>query len=207
MRVPGLAHQRGGEPLLDDGAALHDGDLVGQPGDQRKVMGNQDIGDPQALLETAEQGGDLGGERGIEPVEGFVEDEQLGLGHQGARDGQALALSAAEFVRALAQGGARDAGQFQGGRGALAAFGARAAALDHERLLDNLGGGESRVEAGGGLLEDELDIQAALRRKRTAFEEDLARRWEFRIASGNGRGCSCRSPRRRRRPKCGPGPR
>src|ERR1017187_1666344 len=72
MGVAGLAHQRGGGRILDDGATLHDGDLVGQTGDQREVMGNQDIGDSQALLETAEKGGDLGGERGIEAVEGLV---------------------------------------------------------------------------------------------------------------------------------------
>src|ERR1039458_7931314 len=98
MGVAGLAHQGVGGRILDDGATLHDGDLVGQAGDQREVMGNQDIGDSQALLETAEKGGDLGGERGIEAVEGLVEDDQLGLGHEGAGDGEALALSAAEFV-------------------------------------------------------------------------------------------------------------
>src|ERR1017187_1287908 len=110
MGVAGLAHQMGGGRILDDGATLHDGDLVGQAGDQREVMGNQDIGDSQALLETAEKGGDLGGERGIEAVEGLVEDDQLGLGHDGAGDGEALALSAAEFVGAFGQGRARDAG-------------------------------------------------------------------------------------------------
>src|SRR5665811_1037895 len=82
-------------------------------------MGNQDIGDAQAFLETGEKGGDLGGERGIESVEGLVEDEQLGLGDEGARDGQALALSTAEFVGALAERSARDAGKLQGGSGAL----------------------------------------------------------------------------------------
>src|SRR5450759_50597 len=138
-------------------------------------MGNQDIGDPEAFLETGEKGGDLGGERGVESVERLVEDKQLGFDDQGARDGQALALSTAEFVRALAPRSARDAGQLQGGSGALAAAGARAAALYHQRLLHNLRGGESRFEAGGGLLEDELDVQPPPWREWTAFEEDLAR--------------------------------
>src|ERR1035441_7014374 len=43
MGVAGLAHQMGGGRILDDGATLHDGDLVGQAGDQREGMGNQDI--------------------------------------------------------------------------------------------------------------------------------------------------------------------
>src|ERR1035437_789063 len=186
MRVPGLAHHGGHEPMLDDRAMLHDGDLVGQPRDQCEVGGNQDIGDPEAFLKTGEQGGDLGGERGIESVEGFVEDEQLGLGDQGASYGQALALSTAELVGALAEGGTRDASKLQGGSGALAAAGAGAAALDHQRLLDNFGGGESGVEAGGGLLEDELDIQPPLRREWTAFEEDLAPGRGFKLRQATG---------------------
>src|ERR1019366_2697377 len=112
--------------------------------------------------------------------------EQLGLGDQGARDGQALALAAAEVVGALAESSARDAGKLQGGGGALAAYGARAAALDHQRLLHNFGGGESRVEAGGGLLEDELDIQPPLRRGGKAFEEDLAAAWGFELRQATG---------------------
>src|ERR1017187_4304842 len=186
MGVAGLAHQGVGGRILDDGATLHDGDLVGQAGDQREVMGNQDIGDSQALLETAEKGGDLGGERGIEAVEGLVEDDQLGLGHDGAGDGEALALSAAEFVGAFAQGGARDAGQFQGGCGAPAAHGGGVAALDDERLLHNFGGGEARVEAGGGLLEDELNIEPAPRREGTAREEDLTGGGGFELRQATG---------------------
>src|ERR1019366_6967460 len=112
--------------------------------------------------------------------------EQLGLGDQGARDGQALALAAAEFVGALAESSARHAGKLQGGGGALAACGARAAALDHQRLLHNFGGGESRVEAGGGRLKDEWDIQPPLRREGTPFEEDLAAAGGFELRQASG---------------------
>src|ERR1035437_6401434 len=147
-------------------------------------MGNQDIGDPQAFLETSKKGGDLGGERGIESVEGLVEDEQLGLGDEGARDGQALALSTAELVGAFAERSARDAGKLQGGSGALAAYGARAAALDHQRLLDHLGGGESDRNWWARLPREARAMPvssraAAARSRRTA---PVPRRW---ITSGS----------------------
>src|ERR1019366_8400893 len=150
-------------------------------------MGNQDIRDAQALLEIAEQGGHLGGQGGIESVETLVEDDQLGLDDERARDGQALPLATAEFVGPLAERSARDAGEFQGGSGTLAALGARAAALDRQRLLHPLRGGESRVEAGGGLLEDELDVQAALGGERSPFEEDLAAARGFELRQEIGR--------------------
>src|SRR5579871_4192849 len=79
---------------LDDASAFDDEDLVGAA-DGGEAMGNDEgraaaheIG--QALL-------DEGFGFGIEAGGGFVEDENAGLGQDGARDGDALFLAAGEL--------------------------------------------------------------------------------------------------------------
>src|SRR6185295_9926445 len=89
--------------------------------------------------------------------ERLVEHEQLGLERQGARDADALALSAGELVRVALGVRNRQADRLEELVHAPLALGARAAGVDHERLLDRRAQALARVEGRERILEDELD--------------------------------------------------
>ena len=62
-------------------------------------MGDEQVGQPQALLQILQQVQDLRLNRDIERAGRLVADEQLGLDCERARNSDALALPAGELVR------------------------------------------------------------------------------------------------------------
>ena len=60
-------------------------------------MGDEDKGDAEFFLELFEFDAHLGAELGVEGAEGFVEKEDLGFAYDGAGEGDALTLAAAEL--------------------------------------------------------------------------------------------------------------
>ena len=87
---------------LDDVPLLDDQDLVGAADGGEAVR--DDEGRP-ALHEEVEAGLDQGFGLGVERAGGFVEDEDAGVGEDGAGDGETLALAAGELDAALADDG------------------------------------------------------------------------------------------------------
>ena len=67
--------------------------------DDRKVVGDEQVGEPQALLELVQQDEDAGLHRDVERRCRLVEHDQLRVERQRPGDGDALALAAAELVR------------------------------------------------------------------------------------------------------------
>src|SRR5207248_1230443 len=143
---------------------MHDGDVAGDPSGEGEVVGDENAGEVEAAAEVEEQGGDLGLQKQVEAGERFVEDEEARLEDQGAGDGEALTLAAAEAERGFAGGSAGKADELQPLEGFAAAGIGRAAALDEERLFEKLSGGEPRIQAGGRFLEDELDVGGGVAR-------------------------------------------
>eukprot|EP01022_Parablepharisma_sp_SALTPOND_P023847 TRINITY_DN5217_c0_g3_i1.p1 TRINITY_DN5217_c0_g3~~TRINITY_DN5217_c0_g3_i1.p1 ORF type:complete len:539 (+),score=121.08 TRINITY_DN5217_c0_g3_i1:947-2563(+) len=80
--------------LLLDLSLFHDVDAIGQPADHRKVLLNDDGGDP--FLHLAQDAKDLGDDYGGQALGGLVHQQHAGLAHQGAPDQQDLALPAGE---------------------------------------------------------------------------------------------------------------
>ena len=64
-----------------------------------EIMGDEDIGELEPLLQIGEEIDDLRLDRDVERRDRLVGDDQLGLERDGARDADALALAAGEFVR------------------------------------------------------------------------------------------------------------
>ena len=142
---------------LDDEAAFDDEDLVGA------ADGGEAVGDDEggaADHELVEAGLNHGLGLGIERAGGFVEDEDAGLGEQGAGDGEALALAAGELDATLADDGVVGLREAQGelvdaGRGAGA----------DELVFGGIGAGEEDVLTDGaveeeGVLKDDAELGA-----------------------------------------------
>ena len=85
--------------LLDDLAALHDADLVGDLADDPEIVGDEKHGHPETRLDVLEQFQDLRLHGDVERRRRFVGNEQIGLIRQCHRDHHPLTLAAGELVR------------------------------------------------------------------------------------------------------------
>src|SRR5215212_1780929 len=78
---------------LDDLAQIHDSDPVGERPGEGEVVGDEDKGHPDLVLEPDEELEDLAAHRGVEHGDGLVGDEHPGLERYRGRDDHPLALS------------------------------------------------------------------------------------------------------------------
>ena len=83
---------------LDDLAQVHDGDPVRDVPHHGQVVRNEEVGDAELVLQVVEQVDHAGLNGHVERGDGLVEDQELGLEHQGAGDADPLALAAGELV-------------------------------------------------------------------------------------------------------------
>ena len=67
--------------------------------DDRDVVGDEQVGEAELLLQVAQQVDDLRLHRHVERRHRLVADDQARVERQGAGDADALALPAGEFVR------------------------------------------------------------------------------------------------------------
>src|SRR5215217_1141493 len=74
---------------LDDLAEVHDGDAVGDVLDDGEVVGDEEVGQTELLLEVFEEVDDLGLDRDVEGGDRFVADDEVGVGGEGAGDADA----------------------------------------------------------------------------------------------------------------------
>ena len=64
-----------------------------------QVVGDEQVGQAEVVLQVVEQVDDLGLDRDVESRDRLVEDDQLRLEREGAGDADPLALTARELVR------------------------------------------------------------------------------------------------------------
>src|SRR5947209_20323183 len=84
---------------FNDLAEIHDRDAPADMLDDGYIVGNEQIGKPELLLQIAEQVDDLRLNRDVERRNRLVADDEPGIERQRAGDADALALSTREFVR------------------------------------------------------------------------------------------------------------
>ena len=202
--------QRPGEELvrgrdLDDAAQVHHGDAVGDVADDREVVGDEDVGEVELLLEVDEQVEHLRLDRDVERRDGLVGDDELRLQHERAREADALPLAAAELVRIAVGGLGRHADALEHLVDDRVALLPRGEVVDAEALGDQVADLHPRVERPDRVLEDDLHVLAhllhALRRERDevdAVELDLAGGGLEEPEDACARGSTCRSRTRRR---------
>ena len=87
---------------LDDTAQVHHRDTVRDVFHHGEVVRNEDIGQPEPVLQIAQQVQDLRTDRDIQRRYRLVADDEFGLDCERPGDGDALALTAGEFVAVAA---------------------------------------------------------------------------------------------------------
>ena len=88
---------RGGD--LHELAEVHHRDPIGDVPHDREIVGDDEKGEPEPLLERHEEVDHLGLDRDIQRRDGLVGDEHRRVERKGPREADALPLTAGELVR------------------------------------------------------------------------------------------------------------
>ena len=97
--VAGASNTASRRPDLDDAAEIHDRDPMGEVAHQAKIMGDEEDGQAEPLLQLEQQVDDLRLHGDIEGRDELVGDQAFRLDGERAGDADALALAAGEFMR------------------------------------------------------------------------------------------------------------
>ncbi len=96
--MAGRAEELLDRPFLDDASEVHDGHSVAERAHEIEVVGDEQVGDAQAVLQVAQEVDDLHLGRHVQRAERLVERQQLGFGGQGPGDGRPLQLTAGDLA-------------------------------------------------------------------------------------------------------------
>src|SRR5215470_4213486 len=153
-----LGMQAGALGNLHDAAEIHDGDAVAHPLHHAEVVGDEDVGEAEALLQVDQQLQDLRADGDVERGDRLVEDDQLGLQDEGAGDRQPLALAAAELVGKAVELVRLQADDLEHAARLVAALAARADAVEAQRLRQVGADAHARIERGERVLKYDLHL-------------------------------------------------
>ena len=209
VRVHGRREDLIAGPLLDDAPRVHDRDPPAHRGERRQVVGDEDDGQPEALLEVLQQPQHLSLDHDVQRGGRLVGDQQARLAGEREADEDALALAAGELVRVVARAARRQADELQklaDARRHLAA--ARVGRVQPDRLADLAPDALDGVQCVQRALEDDRELGPAhgaqapgLHRQHVlAVEQDRAGDLRRRAAAGAAArrpATTCRSPTRR----------
>ena len=128
--------------------------------DHAEIMGDEQIGQAELVLQIQQQIDDLRLHRHIECGHRLIGDNQAGIERERAGNADALALSAAEGMGKtvhIFDGQLHDIEQFAH---PLAPLGGVRHAVDQQRLADQIADHHARVERGEGILKHHLQMAA-----------------------------------------------
>ena len=142
---------------------VHHHDLVGDVLHDAHVVGDEQVGQAQFLLQVHEEVEDLGLDGDVQGRDRLVADDELGVEGEGAGDADPLAPAAVQFVGVGVGVAPGQAHQVHEVGGPVVGLGpGPVQAVDEHELGDDLQHGLAGVEAGVGILEDDLEILAQL---------------------------------------------
>ncbi len=155
MQRPGI--ELGTRRDLDDAAEIHHRDAMADMAHHGEIVGDEDVGEAEPLLQFLEQVHDLRLDRDVERRHRLVAEDQRRLQGQRAGDADALALSAREFMR-IAVGHIGQQAHHVEQLGDLLAIGGASTgqAVDLERFADDLRHLHARVQRTERILVDHL---------------------------------------------------
>ena len=146
-------------PTFHDAPEIHDRDLVRQILDDRQVVGNKQIAQPQLILQAFEQIQHLRLHRYIERAGGLVAHDQFRFDRQRPGNADALALAAGKLMWIALTRVRRQAYLLQQLRHSGLTFRAAGAnSLGAHTFLQDLAHQHARIERGVGVLEDDLEV-------------------------------------------------
>ena len=145
---------------LHDLAQVHHRDVVAHMAHHRQVVGDEQVGEAQLLLELVEEVQHLGLDRHVEGGYRLIEHQEAGIEGQRPGHADALALPAGELVRVAVDDAGIEADQPQqfAHPGVLLGTGHRGVHL--QRLPQRLAHRHARVQRGEGILEHDLHVAA-----------------------------------------------
>ena len=157
------AEQIADRRLLHLAARIHHHHALGDFGDDAEIVGDQDDGGADAVLEVAHQVQDLRLDGHVERRGRLVGDQELRIAGERHGDHHALAHAAGELVRIFAHAALRlgDADQGEHLDRALLGRVPVEPLMQLQRLADLPADGQHRIEARHRLLEDHADLVAA----------------------------------------------
>ena len=159
VRVPGFGEQRALVGELHDLAEVHHRHSGRDVLHHREVVRDEQVREPEASLQVLQQVDDLRLDRDIERRYRLVADDEPRLHRDRARDADALALPAGEFVRVAPRVLRRKADQTQEFRHPLA-FPALGQTMQCKGFGEHVADGHSRVERAVRVLENHLHLTA-----------------------------------------------
>ena len=83
---------------LHDPAEVHHRNAVAHVADDREIVRDEEVGEPQLALQVGEQIEDLRPDRDVERRDRLVADDEVGMQGDGAGNADALALTAGEVA-------------------------------------------------------------------------------------------------------------
>ena len=155
----GILKQLVGAGKLQTLTQIHDHDVVGDVLDDAEVVGNEHIGQAHFVLQVHQQVQDLSLNGHVQRGHRLITDDELGIHGQGAGDADTLAAAAVQLVgirRGIAAGQAHHVHQVRCVVEDLLLCGQRL--VDEHVLGDDLDDGLTGVQAGVGVLEDDLEL-------------------------------------------------
>jgi hypothetical protein len=150
VRVARPREQRLGLADLDEPAEIHHPDAARHETHHREIVGDEEIGEAEPVLQITHQIEDLRLDGHVEGRGRLVADDEIGVGGDRPRNRDPLALAAGEFVRKLAPVGRMEADEFEqfadpGDRRAFSGAGV-ARAKRPDRLGDDVADPPARIE-------------------------------------------------------------
>jgi hypothetical protein len=114
---------------------LHHRDVIGQVFDDADIVGDEQVGNAEFILQFLEQIQDLRLHRHIERRGRFVANDQFGIDSQRACDRDPLTLSALKFMWVLGQRAGRQADMVEQARDSASALGMLEFGLERDHPL------------------------------------------------------------------------
>ena len=158
VRVLGVLVELIPAGYLDDLAQVHYRDSVGDVPHDRQVVGDEEVGEVEALLEGTEQVDDLGLNGDVESGDGLVADDEGRVYSQRAGNANPLALAAAELVGVAVHHVGIEAHDLEQLLHPGLTLVAVANLVDDEGFFDYGADGHAGVQGAVGVLEDDLKL-------------------------------------------------
>ena len=141
-------------------AQVHHRDAIADVADDGEVVGDEEVGEAELLLQVFQQVDDLRLNRDVKRGDRLVGDDEVWLDGERAGDADALPLAAGELVREAAGVERVEADDTHELRHPFAALLALRQTVDRQRLADDRAGRHARIERCVGILEDHLHLAA-----------------------------------------------
>ena len=154
-------------------AKIHHRDTVRDMPHHRKIMSDEQIGQPHIALQILQQIDDLRLDGNIKRRDRLITHNKARAQDQRTRNADALTLAARKFMRKAIQRAAWQANTVQHFSDLLACLGAGFSAMDHHRFSDDILDSHARIERAIGVLENDLHGPAKFTHRRAAKPRDF----------------------------------